>query len=699
VRQLGDDMCSSTGIFRLWPAVVTGACSTVLARSQPSFKMPIYAFAHHGKQKMWWTKSLVGKSPSSRPQSSIGTPSPTKIIRPGSRADLQDDEDAPTKRPPNFLHQPSIAVGADFVAGCVPKFERNHRLQEVVNSRDNIRTAAGPMPLLSALVEGAWIQRKPAELVTRQETQTERMQAAVDAKSKTSMKDVISSKFVDINFSGSDRAAANTEYMKQAAKFKLQNKLGVAALSQVVSEHRQAALSVQAKMDSLFQDSRHSLPAAEGPAPVPSTPNLMTRRLPHSPGIAAAASAAPRCSTPLHHTPSKGKASPLPNWDQEELKHWQSPMKRVNASEHARLDSNFIAVAAQAAQEAPSARRSLVQYVRPMTSVPSGKRMGYQQAQAANLRGAKLRGEDDSIDLVAHGASKAAEERNAAYDFQHPPQYFHTEKPLKGREGIYIPASLTKLTALDYERAHHLLKLLRDKFQCQRVSLRKAFALLNSERNGGDSSEEQAGVTPAEFMAFLRSKNLASVIPVHDAMIIFAIADKDGSGCIGYDEFAKFLWDEASFNSVMREAFPVRPRPVVRPLTPSLENMSVRQICQLVRDKVDNRLQKQPHALMRWFLQHDKSGSGKATASVLKEVLVSIGLEARNADIRAVCDFFCTDGSGLMDYTKFLDACCTVDVNYSAKGPGVCIFGTMDPRRDLVPAKTRSQKKDDLPKK
>jgi hypothetical protein len=140
------------------------------------------------------------------------------------------------------------------VAGCVPKFERNHRLQEVVDPRDNIRTAAGPMPLLSALVEGAWIQRKPAELVTRQETQTEKMQAAIDAKNKTSIRDVLSSKYVDVNFKGSDRTAANSEYMKQAAKFKVQNKLGVAALSQVVSEHRQAAQAVQAKLDSLFQD-------------------------------------------------------------------------------------------------------------------------------------------------------------------------------------------------------------------------------------------------------------------------------------------------------------------------------------------------------------------------------------------------------------------------------------------------------------
>jgi Ca2+-binding EF-hand superfamily protein len=373
-------------------------------------------------------------------------------------------------------------------------------------------------------------------------------------------------------------------------------------------------------------------------------------------------------------------------------------MKRVSASESARLDSNFMAVAVQAAQEAAPARHRLV-LVRPMTSVASGKRTGYMQAQATNLRGAKLRGENESADDVAHSASKAAEQRNSSYDFQTPPEYFHREAPLKGREGIYIPASLTKLTALDYERAHALLKLLREKFQSQRVSLRKAFALLNSDRNGGDEEQQAAGVTPAEFMAFLRSKNLASVIPVHDAMIIFAIADKDGSGCIGYDEFAKFLWDESSFSSVMREAFPVRARPVVRPLTPTLENMSIRQICTLVRDKVDNRLQKQPHALMRWFLQHDKTGSGKVSAAALKEVLVSIGLEARNADIRSVCDFFCTDGSGLMDYTKFLDACCTIDINYGAKGPGVCIFGTMDPRRDLVPAKTRSQREDHPQKK
>jgi Ca2+-binding EF-hand superfamily protein/uncharacterized coiled-coil protein SlyX len=651
---------------------------------------------------MWWTKSLAGKSPSSRPQSSIATPSPTKIIRSsnGSHVDLHYDEDAPTKRPLNFLHQAPVGAGPDFVAGCVPKFERNHRLQEVVNSRDNIKTASGPMPLLSALVEGAWIQRKPAELVTRQQTQTEKMQAAVDAKNRTSIKDVLSSKYVDINFKGSDRTAAVSEYMKQAAKFKVQNKLGVAALSQVVAEHRQAALSVQAKMDSLFRDSRHSAPSAEGPAPVPSTPNLLSRRLAQNPGSAAAASPGPRCATPQLASSAKGRPSPLPAWDEEELKHWQSPMKRVSASETARLDSNFIAVAVQAAHEAPAARRSLVQHVRPMTSVPCGKRMGYQQAQAAALRGGKLRDESDSIDIVAHGASKAAEARNAAYDFQQPPEYFHTETPLKGRENICIPASLTKLTALDYERAHQLLKLLREKFQCQRVSLRKAFALLNSERNGGEASQEQAGVTPAEFMAFLRSKNLASVIPVHDAMIIFAIADKDGSGCIGYDEFAKFLWDESAFNSVMREQFPIRSRPVVRPLTPTLENMSIRQICTLVRDKVDNKLQKQPHALMRWFLQHDKSGSGKVTASALKEVLVSIGLEARNSDIRAVCDYFCTDGSGLMDYTKFLDACCAIDINYNAKGPGVCIFGTMDPKRDLVPAKPRSQKKDDAaPKK
>jgi Ca2+-binding EF-hand superfamily protein len=650
---------------------------------------------------MWWTKSLAGKSPSSRPQSSIGTPSPTKIVRSGvnSQVDTHDDEDAPTKRPLNFLHQPSVAARSDFVAGCVPKFERNHRLQEVVDPRDNIRTAAGPMPLLSALVEGAWIQRKPAELVTRQETQTEKMQAAIDAKNKTSIRDVLSSKYVDVNFKGSDRTAANSEYMKQAAKFKVQNKLGVAALSQVVSEHRQAAQAVQAKLDSLFQDCRHSTPAPHGPAAVSSTPNLLSRRPPQSPGNAAAASPVPRSATPQHANSAKGRATPLPAWEHEQLKHWQSPMKRVSASETARLDSNFIAVAAQAAQEAPTARRSLVEYVRPMTSVPSGKRMGYQQAQAANLRGGKLRDEGESVELVAHGASKAAEARNAAYDFQNPPDYFHVEQPLKGRENIYIPASLTKLTALDYERAHQLLKLLREKFQCQRVSLRKAFALLNSERNGGEASQEQAGVTPAEFMAFLRSKNLASVIPVHDAMIIFAIADKDGSGCIGYDEFAKFLWDEAAFSSVMRERFPIRPRPVVRPLAPTLENMSIRQICTLVRDKVDNRLQKQPHALMRWFLQHDKSGSGKVTAAALKEVLVSIGLEARNSDIRAVCDFFCTDGSGLMDYTKFLDACCAIDINFNAKGPGVCIFGTMDPKRDLVAAKPRSQRSDDTSKK
>ena len=645
---------------------------------------------------MWWTKSLVGKSPSARPQSAMATPSPSKIAHPGHGRHVHphDDEDAPTKRPTNFLHQPVATTGSDFVAGTVPKFERNHRLQEVVDSRDNIRTAAGPVPLLSALVEGAWIQRKPAELITRQETRTEKMQAAVDAKSRTSIRDVMACKYVDMQFQGSDRSAAVAEYRKCAAKFKVQNKLGVSALSQVVSEHRQAAASLQAKMDSLFHgagDPRHSLPAPETKSPVTHTPNLLSRRLTHTPcdmtdslpPHAAAHSSAGRSGTPVHPSPSPSPAAG------SALKHWQSPMKRVSASENARLDHHFVAVAAQAAQDAAPARRNLVELVRPMTSIPSGKRNGYPQAQATNLRGGKLRGDDESMEEVALGASKAAELRNSAYDFQNPPEYFHKEQPLKGRESICIPASLTKLTALDYERAHQLLKLLRDKFQSQRVSLRKAFALLNSDRNGG---EEAAGVTPAEFMAFLRSKNLASVIPVHDAMIIFAIADKDGSGCIGYDEFAKFLWDESSFSSVMRQAFPIRPRPVVRPLTPSLDNMTIRQICTLVRDKVDNRLQKQPHALMRWFLQHDKSGSGKVTASALKEVLVSIGLEARNSDIRNLCDFFCTDGSGLMDYTKFLNACCTIDINYDAKGPGVCIFGTMDPRRDLVPAKARSRK-------
>ncbi len=641
---------------------------------------------------MWWTKSLVGKSPSARPQSAACTPSPSKINRSGhcSHVDAHDDEDAPSKRVPNFLHQAAVAPGADYVAGTVPKFERNYRLQEVVDSRDNMKTGGGPMPLLSALVEGAWIQRKPAELVSRKETQTERMQAAVDAKSNTSMKDVLACKYVDILFRDDDRRAAVAEYRKNAAKFKVQNKLGVAALSHVVAEHRHAALSMQAKMDSLFHssaDPRHSISAPEAKPPVHGTPNLLSRRLPCSPGAAQPLPA--RSSTPVH----RGKEV-----DEDALKHWQSPMKRVNASETARLDCNVMAVASQAAQEAAPARRSLIDYIRPATAVPSGKRTGYPQAQATLLRGAKLRGADDTLLDVAHGAAVAAEARNAAYDFQNPPEYFHAEAPLKGREGIYIPASLTKLTALDYERAHTLLRMLREKFQTQRVSLRKAFALLNCERNGGESTAQQ-GVTPAEFMAFLRSKNLASVIPVHDAMIIFAIADKDGSGCIGYDEFAKFLWDDSAFTSVMREAFPPRARPVVRPLTPSIENMSIRQICTVVREKVDNKLQQQPHALMRWFLKHDKSGSGKVSASALKEVLVSIGLEARNADIRSLCAFFCSDGSGLMDYTKFLDACCAVDVNYSAQGAGVCIFGTMDPKRDLVPAKTRSQSKDHPPKK
>jgi len=563
------------------------------------------------------------------------------------------------------------------------------------------------MPLLSALVEGAWIQRKPAELIARQQTRTEKMQAIVDMKNNGSMKDVISCKYVDQLFKGSDRSAAVAEYRKQAGKFKVQNKLGVSALSEVVAEHRQAAASVQAKMDSLFHlegDPRHSLPAAEGKAPIPHTPNRIASSS-HTAANDAAGSRTPvrsqpaRSSTPLQAAATpQGRATPIRAGDPDALKHWESPLKRVSAYETARLDANFMAVAGVAAQEATAARRSLVEHVRPMTSVPSGKRMGYSQAQATNLRGAHLRGEGESVESVAHSASKAADARNAAYDFQQPPEYFHSSKPLKGREGILIPANLTKMTALDYERAHSLLKLLRDKFQCQRVSLRKAFALLNSERNvGDDADDEQAGVTPAEFMAFLRSKNLASVIPVHDAMIIFAIADKDGSGCIGYDEFAKFLWDESAFSSVMREAFPIRSRPVVRPLTPTLANMSVRQICTLVREKVDNRLQKQPHALIKFFLQHDKSGSGKVSAAALKEVLVGIGLEARNADLRAVCDFFCTDSSGLMDYTKFLDSCCTIDVNYSAKGPGVCIFGTMDPKRDLVPAKTRTQREEAKP--
>ena len=92
---------------------------------------------------------MVGKSPSSRPQSAIGTPSPSKIVRSSHNnyVDAHDDEDAPTKRSTNFLHQPHAAVGPDFVAGCVPKFERNYRLQEVVDSRDNMRTAAGaPTP-------------------------------------------------------------------------------------------------------------------------------------------------------------------------------------------------------------------------------------------------------------------------------------------------------------------------------------------------------------------------------------------------------------------------------------------------------------------------------------------------------------------------------------------------------------------------
>ena len=593
----------------------------------------------------------------------------------------------------------------------MPKFERNYKLQEVVDPRDNVRTAAGPMPLLSALVEGTWIQRKPAELMQRQQTRTEKMQAVVDVKNNTSMKDVISCKYVDQLFKGSDRRAAVAEYRKQAAKFKVQNKLGVSALSEVVNGHRQAAASVQAKMDSLFHltgDPRHSQPPAEGKAHLPHTPNRISNSS-HSAANDfhdAAGSRTPvhtqaaRSCTPLQAavTPT-GNATPLRAADDNALKRWESSLKRVNAYESARLETNFTAVAAQAAHEAAPVRRSLVEYVRPMTSVPSGKRLGFSQAQATNLRGAHLRGEDESIESVALSASKAADARNAAYDFQATPEYFHSSKPLKGREGILIPAKLTKLTAVDYERAHSLLKLLREKFQCQRVSLRKAFALLNSERNvGDDADDDQAGVTPAEFMAFLRSKNLASVIPVHDAMIIFAIADKDGSGCIGYDEFAKFLWDESAFNAVMRESFPVRARPVVRPLTPTLANMSVRQICTLVREKVDNRLQKQPHALIKWFLQHDKSGSGRVTASALKEVLVCIGLEARNSDLRTLCEFFCTDGSGLMDYTKFLDACCVVEVNYNAKGPGVCIFGTMDPKRDLVPAKTRSQR-DDAPKK
>lgn len=361
---------------------------------------------------MWWTKSLVGKSPSARPQSAVCTPSPSKINRSGhsNHADAHDDEDAPSKRVPNFLHHAAVAPGADYVAGIVPKFERNYRLQEVVDSRDNIKTAAGPVPLLSALVEGAWIQRKPAELVSRKETQTERMQAAVDGRSSTSMKDVLACKYVDMQFREDDRRAAVAEYRKNAAKFKVQNKLGVAALSHVVAEHRHAALSMQAKMDSLFHsaaDPRHSISAPEAKAPVQSTPNLLSRRLPSSAGAAAAA----HSSTPVH----RGKEG-----HEDALKHWQSPMKRVNASESARLDCNVMAVASLAAQEAAPARRSLVEYIRPATAVASGKRTGYPQAQATLLRGAKLRGADESLHDVAHGAADAAEARNAAYDLQNP---------------------------------------------------------------------------------------------------------------------------------------------------------------------------------------------------------------------------------------------------------------------------------------
>jgi Ca2+-binding EF-hand superfamily protein/uncharacterized coiled-coil protein SlyX len=503
----------------------------------------------------------------------------------------------------------------------------------------------------------------------------------------------VEGKYVNSNFKSSDRSIAVAKYRQSASKFKVQNILGVSALSGVVSEHKRAAAAMQAKMDLLFQtagDPRRSTATPEPKRTVPNTPNIKSRREFQSHDN--------NSSSDLNAKPARSASPPLKDRDAESLKHWQSPLKRVNLSESARLDSN-LTLLAQTAQEAPSTRRCLVEYVRPKTSIPCSKRTGYPQAQATNMRGAKLRDKDESIDNIALSAAKSSEARNSAYDFQNPPEYFLVEQPKKGRESILIPPSLTTLTALDYERAHHLLKLLREKFQCQRVSLRKAFALLNSERNGVDTADVQAGVTPSEFMAFLRSKNLASIIPVHDAMIIFAIADKDGSGCIGYDEFAKFLWDDSSFVATMRESFPMRPRPVVRPLTPSLENLSIRQLCTLVRDKVDNRLQKQPHALMKWFLQHDRSGSGRVSASALKEVLVSIGLEARNSDIRAVCDFFCSDGSGLMDYTKFLDACCTCDVNFSATGPGVCIFGTMDPKRDLVPAKTRSQRGDPSPKK
>jgi calmodulin len=112
-----------------------------------------------------------------------------------------------------------------------------------------------------------------------------------------------------------------------------------------------------------------------------------------------------------------------------------------------------------------------------------------------------------------------------------------------------------------------------------------------------------------------------------------------------------------------------------------VEGVTVDQAVELIRSKINEKMDSRPGALNRAFQQFDADGSGGISEAEFKQaMLLKTGLKFEDGLLRKVMDVFDDDGSGEINFRKF----CTLVMGSSRRDAGSALDCTLAGRRDYV---------------